>query len=245
MTDDVTPETPPEETPGQEPEPVEPSVEEPILEEPQLDEPEAQQPEESIEDIIMHRFQSWQGRRDAELREEFQRQQQALLERISQQQPAAAQERVPDPSEDADAWFEYKARKIEQSKQDFYTKARRTAAEIITSDPLTAQDPRIGEEIAAQILSGATPLDINLPPQVAAENAVIRAKSNVLTNRMLNRPNPLEKNSPSAVPKGGVRPPAARTKATPKIGKVSDLTMQKAKQWGYSPEDLARVFGKA
>lgn len=241
MTDPQNPETPPEEPTGQEPGPEEPPVEEPTLEEePQVEEPpEPQEPEESLEDKILHKMQSWYGRRE-----------QALMDRIQQMVPQGQQEQAyeqnaPDPSSDADAWLEYKLSKKAATEQKYVQNLYQSGMQYIAQDPAVQADNTLQEEILQEVNSGRVPVNRQMDPQSAAQQAVLIAKANVLTRRMTQPKNPLQNNQPSNTPRGGVKPPEPKGKKPPKVENLSSLTKQKARQWGYSDEELAKIFGKA
>lgn len=248
MSDYETPETPPVE--GQEPGAESPSIEEAQLpESPVIEAPDGEEqpptPEMSVEDKILHKLQSWQGRRDAEMREDLERRERAILERLGSgfNQPQALQQPQPDPTEDADAWFEYKLGQKVQAEQSYNTTLYQSGMQMIEQDPLIKTEPALKNDIVQEIQSGRVQINRSLDPQTAAAVAISMAKSNVLTRRMTQPQNPLGGNTPNPTPKGGIAPPAPKQKAGPKLGKVSPLAKRYAKQWGYSDEEMAKVLG--
>jgi len=86
------------------------------------------------------------------------------------------------------------------------------------------------------------PINRNLDPRAAAQYAIAMAKSNILTNRLVQPRNPLEGNTPSSLPKGGVGPPAAPPAPKVKVPEMSDFAKQKAREWGYTDEQMAEVL---
>ena len=242
--------TPPEETPaGQEPEhpAVELPEEEPTLP-PSTEEPPAE-PEEppldTIEERILHRLQSWQGRRDAELREEMRRREEALLNRVTEvipQATAAAPMEEPDPSVDPDRWFEHKLQQKVSEEQKYNQSLINSGQQIMSQDPLIKADPKLADEIYEEVQSGRVVINRQLSPQEAAAFAIAQAKSNVLTKRMMTKANPLENNKPVNTPIGGVKPPAAPASPVVKPPEMSDIAKQAASRWGFSDEELAEIL---
>lgn len=236
MSDESSPETPPE---GQEPGAVEPQ-EEPTLP-PGTTEPAGepaapqQEPEVSLEEKILHKMQSWVGRRDQQLMES--------LKGMVQQPAAAVAKAAPDPAENANEWFDYMYQQRVSQVQRYNDTLYKTGTTMIDSDPVVQADAGIKDEIVQEIQSGRVQINRNLDPETAAAVAVSMAKANVLTRRMTQPKNPLAGNKPTGTPKGGIAPPAAAPAPKVKLGKVSGLARSAAKRWGYSDEEMAKVLG--
>jgi len=93
MPDPETPETPPVDTPGQEPGadlPQTPPESPQLPEVPPEEAPPEVPPEVAPEDQLLHKLQSWQGRRDAERDAAAQQREMALLQKMQEMIPAAA-----------------------------------------------------------------------------------------------------------------------------------------------------------
>ena len=79
---------------------------------------------------------------------------------------------------------------------------------------------------------------------MAADIAITKAKSNILSKRMATKPNPLAANAPVNTPVGGIAPPAAPAAPAAKLPKMSSLATSAAKKWGMSDEEVAKVLGE-
>jgi len=241
------PETPPIETPsGQEP-----AVEgqQPVIESPTLSEEPVETPPESElspEDKILHKLQSWAGRRDAELRAEIQQREQALLETIRGMTPSSQagqpQEEAPDPTMDADKWFDYKLQQRVSREMEFNKKVITAGTQIVQQDELVKTDPKLANEIYDEVQSGRVILNRNLPAEEAAQVAVAQAKANVLTKRFLSKATPLGQNKGIQQPVGGITPPPSQRKPAVKVPEMSDLAKDAAKRWGFTEEEVAETL---
>lgn len=238
-------ETPPTEILGQEPVIPEPP-ESPVL--PPETPPETPpEPVMTAEEKRDHDMKSWIGRRDAELKQEMEQREQALLQKIGgliQQPPGApvAPVEAPDPSQDADAWFEHKLQAKVTAETTYNNTLIQTGTAIVQQDELVKTDPTLANEIYEEVKSGRVQINRLLPPDVAASVVVATAKANVLTRRMLKKPNPLAGNTPSTAALGSVAPPAAPAAPAVKVPKMSSLASKAAKRWGFSDEEVAETL---
>lgn len=231
--------TPPDE--GNEPGADKTPVESPVIPE---ETPPETPPEMSPEEKRDHDLRSWIGRRDAEIRTEMEKRNQVILEEIRQIRAGEGipPAETPDPSLDADAWFEHKLRQKETAQKTYYDTLVKTGTTLLQQDELAKNDPELTQEIYQEIQQGRVIIDQTLPAETAAALAIASAKSNVLTRRITKKTNPLAGNVPSDVPKGGIAPPAAPTKPAVKLPEMSDLVKRKAKEWGYSDEVVAEIL---
>lgn len=244
------PETPPTETPGQEPGATETPPESPTLptgdvppEVPPETPPEVP-PEMSPEERRDHDMRSWIGRRDAEIRTEMDRRDQAILNEIRGIRTGAEvpPAELPDPSIDADAWFAHKTKERETQQVTYNETLIKTGTAILQQDELTRDDPALAQEIYEEVQQGRVLIDRSLRPEVAADVAIAKAKSNILTRRIGKKVNPLEANRPTGVPKGGITPPAAPAAPAAKLPKMSTLATSAAKRWGMSDDEVAKIL---
>lgn len=240
------PGTPPTEEPGQEPVIPEPPESPTLPPETPTGEPPAEPmtPEEKRD----HDMKSWIGRRDADIKQEMERRDQALLEKIAtilpQQAPGVPAEpaEAPDPSEDANAWLEHKLQEKMSAETNYNNTLIQTGTAIVQQDELVKVDPTLAQEIYDEAQSGRIQVNRALSAEVAAAMVVATAKNNVLTRRLLNKPNPLARNQPATAPLGSVVPPAAPAAPVVKKPKLSPLASQAAKRWGFSDEEVAETL---
>jgi len=151
---------------------------------------------------------------------------------------------APDPSQDADAWFEHKLKEKVTHEQEYNQKLITTGTALISQDEVVKANPEMAEEIYQEIQSGRVPIMRNVAPEMAAQIAVAQAKSNVLTKRIMTKANPLARNTPANVPTGGVTPPAAPAAPAVKVPKLSNLAAAAAKKWGMSNEEVAKALAE-
>jgi hypothetical protein len=200
--------------------------------------------EMSPEDKILHKMQSWWGRREAELKQEMTKREQAMLEAVRGLQPqsAASVEEAPDPTMDADAWFEHKLQQRVKREQDFNEKLIRAGTAMVQQDELVKANPKLADEVYEEVRSGRVQINRNLPPEQAARVAVIEAKANILSRQILTKPNPLAGNTGITEPVGGIKPPPPKPKATPKMPEMSDYAKAYAEKMGMTPEQVAEAL---
>jgi len=248
MPDETGQETPPTETPGQEVV-VEPIVESPVLPETSADAPPAETSPMTPEEKREHDMKSWIGRRDAELRAEIQQGQQTTIEAIRGMMPPPASPppaEAPDPAMDADAWFEHKLQKKQSDVAQFNETLIRTGAAMLQQDELIKTDPGLANEIYQEVQSGRVQIDRNLPAETAAAVVVATAKSNILSRRVLNKPNPLAGNAAGVTgPVGGVTPPPVpKTVPAQKMPEMSDYAKAYAKRTGMTEAEVIKALGR-
>lgn len=262
MADDIL--NPPAQEPGQGSEPQAdptPQNQEPTPE-PQP-EPEPQPapsltPEQIAEQAAEKAFQriaSWQGRRDKELFDNLGNIIDTKFRTIQPQSPAPLPNTPTDPVtllENPDAWADAKLRaavprifneviqqKTEQ-EQRYASDLIRHTGTIMDTDPLFS-DKAFGEEVIKEIQGTIGGIDKSIHPSIAAKLLVNSAVTNVYRKKALSKVNPLAGNKPVAGPNGTVKPPAPAA-AKPKPVKLSDEAKKLKERWGYSDEDLAKIF---
>ena len=202
------------------------------------------------ETMDAQQLRSWVGRRDAQLRQEFQQQMgqlqqgiQALATAAYQKTQPATPAEPPDPAQDANAWFDHKLQAHNKQIQDFHNTVGATTAGYIRNDPLVQANPNLGTEIYQEIMSGRIPVKQGVKATDAAEALYISAKANVLQRLMTTRPNPLKGNKGANVPLGTETAPPA--KPTKKVELDADPeTIRIAKSWGYTEDRINELFGK-
>lgn len=248
MTDPNSPPPvdPGQETPGAPPEtPLETPPESPVLPpETPVETPPAEAPLTPEDEAVLHKMQSWQGRRDVDLRAEMDRRDQALIGQIREMIPAAAAPVVdtPDPATDANAWFEHKLGEKVKSEQDYNQTLISTGQAILNQDPLVKADPKMADEIYQEIQSGRVPVNRQLDAGMAANIAIAQAKANIFTRRMTTPANPLQTNTPATVPVGGVTPPATPPVPAVKVPEMTDMAKQAAARWNYTDKEVAKIL---
>lgn len=111
---------------------------------------------------------------------------------------------------------------------------------MMDSDPLY-QDKDLGNELVQEVKRQFQEGNINrtLPPESAARVLHAEALANVLRSRK--KATPLQ-NNPGKVA-GTLTPGVPSTKNTLKTPNLSPETKKWAEKWGYSDEDLAKLYG--
>lgn len=203
------------------------------------------------EEKAFQRTASWMGRRDKDLLDNISN---LIDTRLRAATPPPQTHISSDPAtilDDPDMWAETKIRqavpgilndeiqRLTQKDQQYTADIIREAGRIMDVDPLF-EDKNFGEEVVKEVQKQFTSLNKSLPANVGAELLINRAIATVSRNQALTKKNPLAGNQPGNVP-GNQRPPVAAHTAV-KSPKLSDTAAQLAKRWGYSPEELAKIF---
>ena len=190
--------------------------------------------------MTLQQVQSWVGRRDAQLRNEFKEGISQILQAVQsrptpgEEAPDATTQLLNDP-EGFMSNFINKQKQVETQKtQAFIT----SAARIFDSDP-DFTDNKLGMEVIEQMKS--IPMNHNLPPDVAADLVVSKAKAQVLAARVRTKTNPLAGNKPASVPLGTVSPSAAPSPAKPRV-KVEDEVAAFGKRMGFSDDEIQAIL---
>ena len=195
---------------------------------------------DQVAEKVFQRFASWQGKRDQTLME---RMGQMVEERVAQRPPAEKAEEV-SVFDDPDGWFQKKYTTYQQQQtqmtQKFNQDVLNTAGQIMDSDPLF-QDEKLGKEVVEEIKQSFQTIDRNVPANVAGRLLVNEAVKNVYTKRRQTKTNPFEGKQPPKGPLGTVTPPSGQTPPV-KPKKLDDMTAKLAKRWGYTEDQLAKLF---
>jgi hypothetical protein len=253
-----TPATP--EPSGQPAEPTpEPAAEpEPTPEPTPTPEPQPRQltPEE-IEERAFQRTASWMGRREKEFGDSILRNvTQAIDNRLAEfGRTATPPASTLDPAtflENPEQALRSLVPKIlheevnrhTKSEQSFNTELIRQAAGLMDSDALYQGDEgqKFGAEVVAEIQKNFGTVDKRLPPNVAAQLLVSNAALAVSRKKMGVRVNPLAGNRP-ATGIGTITAPAAPA-VKPKPVKLSVEAQALKKRFGYTDEEIAKVFAE-
>ena len=190
--------------------------------------------------------QSWLGRRDKETLNHIGN---MMDQRFAQQQEQAS-------PEDISASLLDDPRKIIRSEMDRYETERstqstmhintamETVGNMMEADPLYT-DKDLGNEVVAEIktLVQTGKVNTNVPASESGKLVLADALTNVMRTRQNLRKNPLKANSPSNK-SAGLKPPATPPAPVVKAPKLDDVTQKMADKWGYSPEDLASIYGE-
>ena len=226
--------------PGQEPiAPAVPSQEPPAVEP-------TPAPEVPLEDKILQKFQSWQGRRDAQMRSEIVTE---IMGQITQAAPKLFTPAAPvepedlttrllnDPRGTLTSIMEENRRSVEQKGQDYV----KNLASIMDSDADLRDNQEVGMAIIEKLKT--IPYDPALPSNVAADLAFNKAKSMVYGEKIRTRTNPLAGNQPITAPVGTATPPATTTAIKPKAN-VDEDVRSFGKRIGLTDEQIEEEFLK-
>lgn len=239
---------------GQEPEPTPEPV---TLTEPESEpepEPISLTPEQIIEQASERAFQrmaSWQGRRDKELFDNFGNLLDTRLRDITPTpSPPLSNSTSPTVFEDSDAWaravvpriLNEEVSKRTHAEQTFNTELIRRSAGIMDADPLFT-DKVLGNEVVEEIQKNFGLIDRQLSPAIAAQLLVNSAITNVIRKRTMAKINPLAGNKPITGPMGTIVP-SRSTPLKAKPIKLTDEAKKLKEKFGYSEEDIQRVFGE-
>jgi hypothetical protein len=190
-------------------------------------------------------IQSWLGRRDKETLTQIG----AIIdERLAQQQNQLSPDEISsklldNPRETIRSEFEAYENERNTKNTMHINTAMETVGNLMESDPLYA-DKDLGNEVVAEIkgLVQAGKVSMNVPAEAAGKVILADALSNVMRKRSGQKKNPLGQNAPGNTP-GGITPPAAPPASKKKMPKLDDITSKMAEKWGYSQEDLDRLYG--
>jgi len=189
---------------------------------------------------------SWQGRRDKDL---FDNLGNLIDTRLSNIRPPEPPPPATDVNifDDPDRWaktvvpriIDEEVNRRTKADQNFTSEVIRIAGKAMDSDPLYA-DAALGKEVVEEIQKNFSSLDKRNRPEVEAERLVLRSYQAV-QRRKMQKQNALSDNKPANAPIGTVSPPA-KTATKPASVNLSKEAAALAKRWGYSQEELAKVF---
>lgn len=188
-------------------------------------------------------FRSWLGRRDKETLNHIG---DVINERLSQTQetPDEVSTRLlENPRDVIRSEMEAYESERTQKQTTHLNMAMETVGTLMEADPLY-QDKDLGNEVVEEIkqLVKTGKVDSNASPTQAGKIILADALSSVIRKRQGAKTNPLEKNTASG---GGANLQApAKTTVKLKAPKLDDVTTQWAKKWGYSEEDLSKLYGE-
>jgi hypothetical protein len=242
--------TPPEGQEGQEPEGQKDALQ---GVEPQAVEQEPQAPptpDELVEraaQLSNARIQSWMGRRDKDLMNQLGGVIEGLRSEIAQlkgqkggvdpgHDPAAFDQFVENPSR----WLDMEISRRQNANASRHQSIIGHAANIMESDSLF-EDQELGREVIGEMVGVINTIPQNTAPDVAAKLLVSEALKGVVRKRGTNKGNAYAGKTAAKVPMGGVTP-AAPKPSKPKLPPLSPKVKEYGKKWGYSDEDLAKLF---
>jgi hypothetical protein len=192
-------------------------------------------------DKAFQRMASWQGQREKALFDSIGN----LIEARLPKQASQPEENVTI-EENPEAW----ARKIvpqilddvliqkTKAEQTFNASLIQETAALMEADPLF-RDQTLGNEVVQEIQRNFG-VAKGLNPKVGAELLVGKALREVTRHRSLAKTNPLAGNQPVKGPMGTVT--AAPVKPNVKPVKLTEEAENLKKRFGYSEEDIARIF---
>lgn len=192
------------------------------------------------------RTASWIGRRDKDLLNQVGQ----LINGIRSEFAAGrdpAQKQDDNGKEAFDAFVENPSRWLDQelSRRQANVNSRFQtivghAGQLMESDDLY-QDRDFGMEVVNEVKNVLPTLPPNLDPRAAAELLVARATQAAIRKKGGVKGNAYSGKTAAGVPIGGVKP-GSSVGGKPKVQKLSDKTEEFAKKWGYTQDDLAKIF---
>jgi hypothetical protein len=202
------------------------------------------------EERAFQRTASWMGRRDRELIDNVTNMIDQKMRSMIPPQPAPAS----DPTqllENPDLWAEQKIPQIidryvatrTQAEQSYMANVIKNAGGMMDSDPLFA-DKDFGAEVIAEVQKQIGHIDKRQSPDIAARLLVNDAIAAVYRQKTSVKTHPLGGNVPGKAP-AGQTPPVGNKGSSPKMPKLSDVSMRMVKQWNYDPETVAKLMEKA
>jgi hypothetical protein len=198
---------------------------------------------EQASEKAFQKIASWQGRRDKYLFNALGDMIEKKVSNIQQQaEPLSSVDYLNNP----EGWARIVVPKIlneeiskqTHAEQKFTSEVIRVAGGMMDGDPLFA-DKALGKDVITEIQKNFGNLDRKIPPNMAARFLINDAVTSVYRKKSGQKPNALAGNVPGKV-HGSINPPASAAKASPV--KLSDAAEKLAKRWGYSTEDISKVF---
>jgi len=217
-----------------EPEPISPTIKKMI---------------EQAAEGTFQRVASWQGQREKGLFDALGNLIDSRLSNISTSPSPSSPETLATIDEDPEAWartvvpriFDEEINKRTQAEQKFNADIIQHAAAVMDADPLFA-DKDLGNEVVSEIQKNFGTVNKQLPPDAAAQLLVNTALTGVIRKKMLEKINPLAKNRPATDPLKTITAPITPA-SKPKGIKLSKEAQKLKERFGYSDDDIARVFG--
>ncbi|MHC4525149.1 MAG: hypothetical protein ACYSU8_06405 [Planctomycetota bacterium] len=188
-------------------------------------------------------FRSWLGRRDKETLSHIGN---VINDRLSQRQetPDEVSTRLlENPREVIRSEFQAYQNEMTEKQTTHLNTTMETVGQLMESDPLYT-DKNLGNEVVTEIkkMVQTGKVDHDLPPGQAGKVILGDALSNVIRTRQNAKTNPLASNTAQNTTTG-LQPPAKPT-AKIKVPKLDNMTKTMAEKWGYSEEDLAKLYGE-
>jgi hypothetical protein len=227
------------------------SEQQPVVETPVSEDPVVEQPEETPqfmtpEQVAEHvsqgtnEIKTWIGRRDKDL---FNQIGSLMDEKMAKQTstPEDLSNRLlEDPVNTIKQIMSETKTSDDAKSQRHHSATFENLGNMMDSDPLY-QDKDLGNELVEEVKKQfqAGRIDASLSPEAAAKVLHADALANVLRSR---KKTPALKNAPSAGV-GTLTPGVPAAKTGPKVPDLNAETKKWADKWGYSQEDLARVYG--
>lgn len=195
------------------------------------------------EERAFQKIASWQGRRDKDLLEAVSRVVDTRVQQVAK--PVHAE---PQPGttvfDDPDRWYRQKRQEEEIASTQRAQAIIVNAGRSMDNNPVFA-DQKLGAEVIQEIQQNFNLYQkADMDPAVAAELMVARAAMTVQARRAQQKQNPLAANAKAKAPAAGVAPPVPKQAKAAPI-KLSAEAEKLKKRWGYSDEDLAKVFGES
>ena len=190
--------------------------------------------------------QSWLGRRDKETLGHIGT---MMDERLKQQQEQASPDELSSKLlENPREFIREETRRFQTEEFNQNTKHVNTTMEtvggLMESDPLYT-DKDLGNEVVAEIkeLVNSGKINTKVAPTEAGKLILGDALSNVFRKRQGAKTNPLSANAPGNTG-SSLTAPAAAAKKKVSTPKLDEVTQRMADKWGYSEEDISKLYGE-
>jgi DNA-directed RNA polymerase subunit F len=219
--------------------------EQPESTEPEQTEPRYMTPEEVAEAVSRgtNEIKTWMGRRDKDLFNQIGSIIDQRMAKKSETPEEISSKLLEDPiTTIKEIMNETQAQQTTQL-QTHHSETFNYLGNMMDSDPLY-EDKDLGNELIAEVKKQFTEgrIDTSLSPKAAAKLLHAEALANVMRNKRKN--NPLTKNTPASSI-GSLQPGVPTTTPKPKAPKLDPETLKWAQKWGYSDEDLTKLYAKS
>jgi len=232
-----------------------------VIEEPQVTEElteeteQSEETEQPLEDKILQKLQSWEGRKLKEFKDEIFGGIAGLLNQ--QQQPVqqtVVEETEPDPDIDIRTWYEWRKRKDQQETMSAQKGAEQAYFSALNSPTVKHSDQQIHEAVMKEIQHNQNIDPVTGRPMAPTTDAILNynnALRRVLEKRFthgeeqgLTYSNPLQNNQPPNPGLGVSQPNATGKSNLAAMPKLSSQAMKLVRQAGWNAEKVRTILGK-
>jgi len=230
-----------------------------VTEEPQVTEDlseeseQLQETEPPLEDKILQKLQSWEGRKLKEFKDEIFGGIAGLLNQQQPQQPVQQQmveESEPDPDLDIRSWYDWRKRKDQQETISAQKGAEQAYFSALNSSTVKHTDPQIHEAVMKEIqhnqnvdLATGRPMPPSADAILNYNNALRRVMEKKFSTDNTYT-NPLQNNPPPGPGIGVSQPNAPGKPDLAAMPKLSPQAVKLVRQAGWNAEKVRAVLGK-